>query len=150
MRGMRLVAREAWVALGALVGLLAIAAPAGAQDFSLVTTLVHPNTRPNNEDRFGSGLAISGGTLFVGAKDEKAANDYSGVVHVFSDAGWSEVAQLKSSVDADYEFGASIQLDGDRALISNTDIDNGLVWFFEKDQGVGVLEEGIEFLPKPV
>jgi len=118
------------------MGLFASAAPAVAQDFSLVTTLVHPNTRPNNEDRFGSGLAISGGTLFVGAKGEKAANDYSGVVHVFSDTDWSEVAQLKSSVDADYGFGASIQLDGDRALISNASIDYGLVWFFEKDQGV--------------
>lgn len=136
MRGMRSGSRGAWVVLGVFTGLFAIAAPAVAQDFSLVTTLTHPNSRENNEDRFGSGLAISGGTLFVGAKDELGANAYSGVVHVFSDAGWSEVAQLKSSVDADFEFGAGIQVDGDRALISNASIDYGVVWFFEKVAGV--------------
>ncbi|MEI9936595.1 MAG: hypothetical protein WDO69_05160 [Pseudomonadota bacterium] len=118
------------------MGLFAIAAPADAQDFSLVTTLVHPNLRVNNEDRFGSGVAISGGTLFVGARDEQAANAYSGVVHVFSDADWSEVAQLKSSVDTDIEFGAAVQLDGERALISNLALDDGVVWFFEKVAGV--------------
>jgi len=118
------------------MGLFVFAAPAGAQDFSLLTTLDHPNQRPNNQDRFGSGLAISGSTLFVGARDELGANDYSGVVHVFSDVDWSEVAQLKSSVDADFEFGSAIQLDGERALISNTAIDGGVVWFFEKVAGV--------------
>jgi uncharacterized protein (TIGR03382 family) len=116
--------------------LLAIAAPAVAQDFSLVTTLVHPNQRPSNEDRFGSGVAISGGTLLVGAMDEQAANAYSGVVHVFSDVDWAEVAPIKSSVDADIEFGAAVQLDGDRALISNMAIDGGVAWFFEKIEGV--------------
>lgn len=135
MGGIRRIARGARLVLGAFMGLLATAAPAAAQDFGLVTTLVHPNQRPNNEDRFGSALAISGGTLFVGAKDEGGANAYSGVVHVFSDADWSEV-QLKSSVDADFEFGASIQVDGDRALISNGAIDYGVVWFFEKVAGV--------------
>jgi len=135
------------------VGLFALSTPALAQDFGLVTTLTHPDAKPNHEDRFGSGLAISGHTLFVGAKDEPAANDYSGVVHVFSDTDWSEVAQLKSSVDADFEFGASIQLDGDRALISNAAIDNGVVWFFEKAQGAwqeklrvqGVLDEAFGY-----
>ena len=128
--------RGAWVARAVFVGLFALAAPAGAQDFGLVTTLEHPNQRPNDEDRFGSGLAISGGTLFVGAKDERAANDYSGVVHVFSDVGWSEVARLESSLATDIEFGAAIQLDGERALISNTALDNGVVWFFEKVRGL--------------
>ncbi|HEY0465528.1 MAG TPA: hypothetical protein VGC79_15035, partial [Polyangiaceae bacterium] len=136
MRGLRLVSRGAWVAVGVFVGLFASAAPALAQDFSLVTTLLHPNSRENNEDRFGSAVAISGGTLFVGAKSEQGANDYSGVVHLFSDGDWSEIAQLKSSVDADFEFGAAIQVDGERALISNAAIDGGLVWFFEKAQGV--------------
>lgn len=46
------------------------------------------------------------------------------------------VAQLKSSVDADMEFGAAIELDGERALISNAAIDGGVVWFFEKVDGV--------------
>lgn len=136
MGGIRLDSRAASVAVGAFMGLLALARPVAAQDFSLVTTLVHPNQRPNNEDRFGSGVAFSAGTLFVGAKDERAANDYSGVVHVFSDQDWSEVAQIKSSVDADIEFGAAIQLDGERALISNMAIDGGVVWFFEKVEGV--------------
>jgi hypothetical protein len=134
MRGIGLVSGA--VGLAFFVGLFAIAAPAVAQDFSLVTTLVHPNQRPNNEDRFGSGVAISGGTLFVGAKDEQAANAYSGVVHVFSDVDWAEVAQIKSSVDADIEFGAAIELEGERALISNMAIDDGVVWFFEKVEGV--------------
>lgn len=127
---------RAGVALGAFVGLFASARPAEAQDFSLVTTLVHPNPRPIEEDRFGNALAISGGTLFVGAKSEQVANDYSGVVHVFTDAGWQEVAQLKSSVEADTGFGAAIQLDGEHALISNAAIDYGVAWFFEKVGGV--------------
>lgn len=136
MRGMRLAFRGTGVAFGTCIGLLALAAPALAQDFGLVTTLVHPNPRPNNEDRFGSGVAVSGGTLFVGAKDEQGANDYSGAVHVFSDADWSEVARLKSSIDTDIEFGSAIEVDGERALISNTAIDGGVVWFFEKVEGV--------------
>jgi hypothetical protein len=136
MRGMRLTFRGTWLAFVTFIGLLAPTAPALAQDFSLVTTLVHPNPRPNNEDRFGSSVALSGGTLFVGAKDEQGANDYSGAVHVFSDADWSEVARLESSVDADIEFGSAIELDGEQALISNTAIDNGVVWFFEKVAGV--------------
>ncbi|HET9954824.1 MAG TPA: FG-GAP repeat protein [Polyangiaceae bacterium] len=131
MRWMRL----GWT-LGALVAGLVIAGPAVAQDLGLVTTLVHPNMRESKEDRFGSGVAISGGTLFVGAKDEGGANDYSGAVHVFSDQDWSEVALLKSSNDRDIEFGAEVQLDGDRALISNRAIDNGVVWFFERVGGV--------------
>jgi hypothetical protein len=119
MRGLRLGFRGASVAIGAFVGLLTLACPAAAQDFGLVTTLLHPNPRPNNEDRFGSGVAMSGGTLFVGAKDAQGANAYSGVVHVFSDTDWSEVTQLKGSVATDIEFGAIVQLDGERALISN-------------------------------
>jgi len=118
------------------MGVLASATPAVAQDLALVTTLDHPNQRPDNEDRFGSGVAIGGGTLFVGAKDELAANAYSGVVHLFSDKDWSEIGQLKSSVDADIEFGAAIEVDGARALISNMAIDDGVAWFFEEVQGV--------------
>jgi len=136
MRGKRVRFRGAAVAGGVLIGLVASAEPAVAQDFSLVTTLVHPNQRPNNEDRFGSGIAVDGDNLFVGAKDEGGANDYSGVVHVFSQADWSEVAQLQSSVDKDIEFGSGIEVDGERALISNMAIDGGVVWFFERVEGV--------------
>lgn len=135
MRGTGRVYGAARVAIAACLGLVALASPAAAQDFGLVTTLVHPNPRPNNEDRFGSGVAMSGGTLLVGAKDELGANAYSGVVHVFSDTDWSEVAQLKGSVATDIEFGAVVQLDGERALISNKALDNGVVWFFEKVAG---------------
>lgn len=136
MRGVRMVLSKEWATCGAFLGLLTLVAPAAAQDFSWVTTLVHPNLRANNEDRFGSAVAIGSGTMLVGAKDERAANDYSGIVHVFSDVDWSEVAQLKSSLDTDFEFGAAIQLDGERALISNTAIDRGVIWFFERVAGV--------------
>jgi hypothetical protein len=125
-----------WVAFGAFVGLFAIATPTLAQDYSLVNTWLHPNPRENFQDRFGSSIAISGSTLFVGARNEQVANDHSGIVHVFTDAGWSEVGQLKSSVDADFDFGATIQLDGERALIANGTIDGGVVWFFEQVAGV--------------
>lgn len=131
----RLGYRDAWAGFGACIAVFALPAPAVAQDLSLVTTLVHPNARENHEDRFGSGVAVSGGTLFVGAKNESGANDYSGAVHVFSDKDWSEVARLKSSVDADIGFGAAIRLDGDRALISNSAIDGGVIWLFEKVGG---------------
>ncbi len=138
MVGARLGTRCKAAGAAAFVGLLVLTAPslAHGQDLELVTTLTHAQAPPGDMSRFGSGLAISGGTLFVGAKNEAGANEYSGAVHVFSDAGWSEVALLKSSVDSDMAFGSTIALDGDRALISNGAIDGGLVWFFEKDAGV--------------
>ncbi|MES1177961.1 MAG: hypothetical protein ABUL62_26800 [Myxococcales bacterium] len=136
MRGLGSVSGAACLGFAVFLALLGLTEPAAAQDFTLVTTLVHPNPRPINEDRFGCAVAISGDTLFVGAKDEQGTNDYSGGVHVFSGTDWSEVARLKSSVDADFEFGSIIRLDGERALISNAAIDSGVIWLFERVAGV--------------
>lgn len=70
-----------------------------------------------NMDQFGRAVAVSGDTAFVGALGKY---NYSGVVYVFDRVGpvWSFTTTLGASdpVQGD-DFGASVALDGDKAVI---------------------------------
>ena len=69
-------------------------------------------------DNFGGSVAISGGTVVVGATDMGRA---SGGAYVFtSAAGWRQVTDLLSSdTSANYGFGAAVAVSGSTAVVSN-------------------------------
>jgi len=97
--------------------------------------LVGSNTQPN--DLFGTGLAISGDTIVVGAPSEDtglngmimSANEEVGAAYVFvRNAGvWTEQAILKAS-NAGFgdEFGHSVAISGDLVAIGAINEDSDL------------------------
>ncbi|MCZ6657373.1 MAG: cadherin-like beta sandwich domain-containing protein [Gammaproteobacteria bacterium] len=118
---------------------------------------------PDDNDRFGEALALSGDTLLVGASGEQSLatgiggdqTDNSGTsvgaAYVFvrdTSNIWSQQAYLKASnAESADEFGRYLQLDGDTALVgswledsaSNTDeqdnslADSGAAYVFTRD-----------------
>jgi hypothetical protein len=89
-------------------------------------------SNPDENDRFGGGLSLSGNTLAVGAGGEDSsatgidgaqnANDAAsaGAVYVFTRSGtsWSQQAYIKASnTDPDDRFGDSVALSGDGLVV---------------------------------
>jgi hypothetical protein len=73
-----------------------------------------------NADNFGATVAISGGTIVVGAPRDTLTTSIEGSAYVFVGGGssWSLEQKLTASdASADDDFGASISLDGDRVAI---------------------------------
>ncbi|MBR9814373.1 hypothetical protein GYB61_11025, partial [bacterium] len=71
-------------------------------------------------DEFGTSVALSGDTALIGAIDDDDAGSDSGSAYVFtrSDAVWSQQQKLTASDGAaDDQFGFSVALSGDTALI---------------------------------
>ena len=64
-------------------------------------------------------VALDGNTALVGAPGESIVNDYPGSAYVFegSNADWSRTQLIADDGDAGDEFGCSVALDGDTALI---------------------------------
>ena len=97
-------------------------------------------------DYFGQSVAVSGDTVLVGAPfddreetDTETGLEDSGTVYVFTKANgvWSQAAELTASDAADDDnFGASVALDGDTAVIGapgdDDGIDSGSVYVFVK------------------
>ena len=70
-------------------------------------------------DSFGSSVAVSGNTAVVGADGESS---YAGAAYVFVASGviWSEQQKLTASDGAaDHEFGSSVAISGDTAVIGS-------------------------------
>ena len=98
------------------------------------------------EAGFGSSLDMQGNTLMVGAwGDEHAGHAAAGSVFVYERAGglWSHTDTLHTDDPAfDDNFGASISIDGDTAIIGAIDSDHsgtmdaGAVYVFQKIAGV--------------
>ncbi len=76
-------------------------------------------TSPGDEsgDMFGRSVAISGGTIAVGAPQHRPG--FSGRVYVFTrtPAGWKQTAELKFGLDS--EFGGRVAVSG-KALVAET------------------------------
>lgn len=74
----------------------------------------------NADDRFGHALAISKGSLLIGAPNQDAKGSDSGAAYVFVQSG-AAFAQQKKLLSADGaagdSLGSSVALDGDSALI---------------------------------
>jgi len=73
-------------------------------------------------DRFGSSVAISGDTFVIGAvaDDDPVAGNEAGSAYFFVESGTNWVEQQKISADdkiANGEFGYSVSLDGDFAIV---------------------------------
>jgi hypothetical protein len=80
-------------------------------------------------DSFGASVALDGETAVIGAHADSDNGSNSGSAYVFarSEGVWSERAKLLASDgEADAEFGKSVALDGDSAVMGATgDDDNG-------------------------
>jgi hypothetical protein len=90
-------------------------------------------SNPDNEDAFGTTLALTDDWLAVGAPDESSratgidgdqsddSEDYSGAVYLFghSPQGWAQSAYVKASnTGAGDGFGKALALDGDTLAVS--------------------------------
>lgn len=100
---------------------------------------------PSNGDRFGWSLAVVGNMVLIGAK-----GDDNGSVYVFTRDAlgvWTEQQKLTASDGESFaEFGKSIAMDGDAALIGaplddhDSGTNRGSVYVFTRD-GLGVWTE---------
>jgi hypothetical protein len=110
-------------------------------------TFVQTITSPGAQD-FGDALAVSGGTLAIGASRTKVAhNDGQGSAHVFdrgSGGLWLEVATFSDPAGAAFdEFGVALDIAGDVLVVgahrddlaSGAATDAGSAHWFERDQG---------------
>lgn len=74
----------------------------------------------SSDDFFGGSVSVSGDTLLVGASEDDDQGPQSGSAYVFVRSGttWSQQAKLTASDGAtDDEFGGSVSLDGNTAVI---------------------------------
>ena len=85
----------------------------------------------SEDDKFGLNVAISGDVAVIGARfdDDKGADSGSVYVFRFDGSDWTEQAKLTASDgDADDNFGVSVAISGDTAVIGA---------FGDDDQGSG-------------
>ncbi len=95
-------------------------------------------------DQFGWSVSISGDTALVGSRLNDAAATDSGSAYVFTrtDGVWSQQAKLNASDgDAEDDFGRSVSLFGDTAMIGapcqgEDDACSGAVYVYERSASV--------------
>ena len=95
-------------------------------------------------DRFGNAVALEGDTALVGAFANSDNGQFTGSAYVFVRAGnlWTEQAKLlPAEAEESDNFGWSVALQGDRALIGAWGDDNaasvaGAVYEFTREDGV--------------
>jgi MYXO-CTERM domain-containing protein len=97
-------------------------------------------------DRFGYSVAVSGGTVVVGARLDDDNGSRSGSAYLFEDSGsgWVETKLTASDGGASDEFGGSVAVSGDTVVVgARLDTDNGgdsgSVYVFQ-DSGSGWTE----------
>ena len=101
--------------------------------------LTSPNAAPG--DKFGSSVAISGGTVVLGADLDGHAGQYSGAAYVFSrsGSGWVEEAKLTASDAAAFDFfGSPVAIYGDIVVVGARGNDDagsfsGSAYVFRRD-----------------
>jgi hypothetical protein len=77
-------------------------------------------------DRFGWSVGISGGTAIIGAPSDDNNNGATGSAYLFDVATGSELAKLTPSDGAAQEFGGSVDISGNTAIVgAPLDRDNG-------------------------
>ncbi len=107
----------------------------------------------SSNERFGKSVALSGNRIVVSKPIENPFDNRPGTAHVFryddTNSVWEEETLLQGS-DATSEFGLSLDIDGDRIVVSARRAGNefppGAVYVFEHD-GTDWIETRI---PKPV
>ena len=91
--------------------------------------------QPGSADGSGGDVALDGGRALVGAPDLGGASSGPPDVSVFGGTGWVQTATL-ANPDGAARFGASLALDGDRALVGAPSLDGdgaGAAYAFEFD-----------------
>jgi hypothetical protein len=90
-----------------------------------------------DSDQFGSAVALSGHTVFVGAYRANIGQNNQGAAYVFTRDGaiWSQQQKLTAADGAEgNRFGIAITLDGHRALIgAPIHMAHGAVYYFARD-----------------
>jgi hypothetical protein len=104
---------------------------------------------PAAQDGFGGAVALNGDTALIGAWGTgDPLEDTSGTAYVFVRSGaiWSQQATLKDPDDtAGDEFGYSVALDGDTALIgADGDLALGAAYFYSRTDGRWSLQRTLE------
>jgi len=82
-------------------------------------------------DRFGRSVAISGDTIVVGASDADASAIDSGAAYIFVRSGslWTQQQKLTASdASASAEFGWSVAISGETAVVGTGDTDAAYVF----------------------
>ncbi len=124
------------ISLGLLLGACgALASGASAQWLETAKLTAPDGQAP---DIFGCAIGLSGDTAIIGAKWD---DGHRGSAYVFqrADGQWTFVQKLLASDGAtDDNFGSSVQVDGEMALISAgwDDARRGAVYVFERSAGV--------------
>jgi len=79
-------------------------------------------------DQFGSAVSISGGRVIVGAFQDDDGGNNSGSAYIFHDTGaaWVQNAKLTGVTTAFAEFGNSVDIDGDTAVVGSQGETNGI------------------------
>ncbi len=120
----------------------------GNDHWGLVTTLF-PETTMDNKSNFGSSVAISGNYAIVGAPNDDDNDTDAGAIYIYDrnqggadNWGLMEKLYADDSVFIDGNpdnFGASVAIDGDYAIIGapgtdNGSIDSGVAYVFYRNQ----------------
>ncbi len=97
-------------------------------------------------DQFGTDLALEGNTLLVGATGDDAPEQDRGSVHAFEYLGgvWTSQILRASNGGTGHNFGRSIDVQGDRALIGAPGPLSGSVgyaYLFQRSGGVWVQDQ---------
>ncbi|MEC9434864.1 MAG: VPLPA-CTERM sorting domain-containing protein [Pseudomonadota bacterium] len=125
-----------------LVGASGVAANAGAAYFYADAAGAAVETKltasdGQNFDRFGASVALDGGRALIGAYGDNptgSGGGYTGqgAAYLFSDLGGSNAEVKLTAPDgaASDNFGTSVDLSGDRALVGAPDDGRGSGWLF--------------------
>lgn len=141
-----------WVA--ALVVVVLALRPGQAQ--AIASSYLQPEYTPFNE-LFGAALAIDGDRVIVGAMGNSESASRAGAAFVFERQGgaWVRTARLRpASLDADDDFGAVVDVNGDLAIVAAPGDDDlgtstGAAYIFRVVAGSWV-EEAKLVPPNPV
>lgn len=106
-----------------------------------VTILKAGDSERDNDDAFGWSVALDGDRALIGAPDDEhvgGVGEGSAFIFERTADGWTTTAKLiASSASTSYNFGFSVALDGDRALVGapvddhSGAVDAGSVYVFE-------------------
>jgi hypothetical protein len=116
----------------------------GADSWGQVTKLTGSDAE--DDDRFGTSVAISGDTVVVGAPYEDSAGSDRGAAYVFERNrggadSWGQVQKLAGSDAEDYDnFGNSVAISGDTVVVGayledGAGSNRGAAYVFARNQG---------------
>jgi hypothetical protein len=92
------------------------------------------------QDKFGGAVAISGDTILVGAPEAGPGSAYVFERDLGGPNAWGEAKKVLPIFNLGFDFGISVALDGDRAVVGSwmsnlSGYDNGATFLFERDLG---------------